>query len=340
MTTPDDLPTDARHTDGHPGELLDAWLDDRLDAETRRRVDEHLATCERCRREVDVLRATVEAVRTGLATPSVPEGLAARVGAALDAEDARAEAAEESAAGSAAAPTVPDDDAPTRSAGPAAPRPSVAPPAVSPMPSRRRAAAPRWRWLAVAAAVVAAVASLYWLLPGPPPGPDVATGPPPETDLVGDFAAAYAELDRGPLPAAFATTDPAEVEDRWQRAGLGFRTRVFDLEAMGIHLSGGGATMVGGRRAAVTAYRGADAGLLLCWMFEGSADDLPAGAEVRRQNGFEFHVYRRGERTLVFWQEGDVLCALAGQGDPEDVVALAAAKAMAPTASSSEDRGT
>ena len=303
----------------HPDELLDAWLDGRLEADERRGVDEHLADCERCRTQLEVLRATVAAVRTGLPPAPAPAGLAHRIRAALDAEDA---AAQEPDAGSARAEAEP------------------ATVTAMPGPEARRPAS-RWRWAAAAAAVVAVAVIAYWLAPGthrpPPPrtepSPRVEPGPSSRpADLLGAVAASYAELDRGQLPAAFATTDPATVEKRWQQASLAFPARVLDLGAMGIHLAGGGATTLAGWPAAVTAYRGSDAGLLVCWMLEATVADLPAGAEIHRKNGFEFHVYQRGARTLVFWEEGEVLCALAGTGDPQTVLGLAVAKAMAPAA--------
>ena len=199
-------------------------------------------------------------------------------------------------------------------------------------PSRSPPPSSRWRWpwvAAAAAAAVAVVALSVWLAAS---GSRSWLGPPPAADLVADADAAYATLHRGGLPADLATTDAAAVEQRWLRAGLGFPARVLDLGAMDIHLAGGGATTLAGHPAAVTAYRGGGVGLLVCWMLQASAADLPAGAEVREKNGFEFHLYRRGERTVVFWQEGEVLCALAGSGDPETVLTLAVAKAMAPAA--------
>jgi hypothetical protein len=51
---------------------------------------------------------------------------------------------------------------------------------------------------------------------------------------------------------------------------------------------------------------------------------------LRSHRGFDFSIPRRGGRTVVLWREGDVVCALAARGDPESVVALAFAKAMAP----------
>jgi anti-sigma factor RsiW len=273
--------------DRHPDELLDGWIDGRLDGDERREVEAHLAGCERCRRQAEALRAAVAAVRAGLPDSPPPADLAARVTAALDAEDARGE-------------------------GPA--------PVVHPR-ARERTGGRRWRW-SVAAAIAAAAALVVvalWL------------GSRSGGDLAGDLEAAYAELERGGVPAALETHDAGEVERRWQRAGLGFPARVFDLEAMGIHLAGGGATTLAGRPAALAAYR-SDGGLLVCWMFEGAASELPAAVEIRHHGGFEFHVYRRGGRTLVLWQEGSVLCALVGRGDPENVIALAVAKAMAPPA--------
>jgi hypothetical protein len=63
-------------------------------------------------------------------------------------------------------------------------------------------------------------------------------------------------------------------------------------------------------------------------MFEGSARDLPPGADMRRHGGISFFVYRRDTRTLVFWPEGEVLCVLTSDADAEEVIALAFAKAV------------
>lgn len=267
--------------DRHPGALLDAWLDDRLTAEEAGEVEAHLAGCERCRRQAEALRATVEAVRA-LPEPAPPAGLESRIRAALDAEDARTAARAPAAA--------------------ARPRSGV----------RRR-----WPLAAAVLAAAAIGAVALWL------------GSPPAGSLPDAIETAYADLERGGLPAGFQTADPGEVERRWQGAELGFPARVFDLEAMGIQLAGGGAATLAGRPAAFTAYRGGE-GLVVCWMFLGAAADLPDATAVRRHGGFEFHVYRRDGLTLVLWQEGGVLCALAGRGDAEGVIALAFAKAMAP----------
>ena len=65
-------------------------------------------------------------------------------------------------------------------------------------------------------------------------------------------------------------------------------------------------------------------------MFEGRLADLPPPADVREQNGFPFQFYTRGVITVVFWQEGDLLCVLASELPAAEVIALAQAKAMAP----------
>ncbi len=185
---------------------------------------------------------------------------------------------------------------------------------------RTRAALRRlWPLAAGLAAAAVAAALLLWLAPG-----DGA-------DLPAAMSAEYARLDRDGLPPELVADLPETIERRWARANLGFPARVLDLSAMGIRLAGGGAASLRGVPVALTVYRG-DQGLLLCWMLPGAALELPAGGEVRRHGGFEFHVHRRGEETIVFWREGEVLCALAGRGDAEGVVALAFAKAMAPAA--------
>jgi hypothetical protein len=66
-------------------------------------------------------------------------------------------------------------------------------------------------------------------------------------------------------------------------------------------------------------------------MFAGSAEDLPATDDVRENGGFQFHIVRQGNVTLVFWLEGDVVCVLISRNPTDEVVKLAFAKAMRPS---------
>lgn len=189
----------------------------------------------------------------------------------------------------------------------------------SPVPLRRPALA---HWLPLAAVLAAGALLLWYLRPAPP-----AAVP---ADLVAAAAAAHPAAGVA-LPASLASDAAATVEGRWRAGSIDFPARVLDLGAMGVTLAGGDAARLGDRAAARSVYR-ADAGWLVCWMFRGSIAELPPTDDVRAHGDFVFHVYRRDGRTLVFWQEGEIVCALVGEGDPEGVVALAFAKAMAPPA--------
>ena len=189
--------------------------------------------------------------------------------------------------------------------------------------ARRPAAPPRRRYLLPLAAMVAlallGTLALIW-----------APGRPRHGDPV---AAAFRQFEQlaGPaLPAGLATASPSEIQARWQSARLGFPVRVLDLSAMGIAVVGGDASDLGGFPAARSLYRGED-GTLVCWMFRADDTAIPATGDVRQHRGISFRVYRRQGITVVVWLEGEVLCALAGAGDPQRVVELAFAKAEAPS---------
>ena len=192
-------------------------------------------------------------------------------------------------------------------------------PASGPAPARR--SGPGWMLPLAAVLVIGVVAAAIWLgrsRPSPP-------------GMVDDAFTAYAGLAAGELPRELRATEADVVAARWRAGGIGFPARVFDLGGMGIDLAGGDASELGGHPAARTVYAGGG-GRFVCWMLVGSLAELPPPAEIRHHGDFEFHVYRRGTTTLVFWQEGRILCAFAGGGDPESVIALAFAKAMAPPA--------
>jgi anti-sigma factor RsiW len=195
--------------------------------------------------------------------------------------------------------------------------------APAPVADERAARRAGTGWLLPLAAVlvVGVVAAALWLGRGAPSGPG----------LVDDAFTAYAGLAAGELPQELRASDPGVVAARWRAGGIAFPARVFDLGGMGIDLAGGDASRLGGHPAARTVYAGGG-GRFVCWMLRAGWAGLPPPAEIRHHGDFDFHVYRRGTTTLVLWQEGPILCAFAGAGDPESVIALAFAKAMAPPA--------
>ena len=168
-------------------------------------------------------------------------------------------------------------------------------------------------WLGAAAAIIIAI---VWMTSRS----EVAA----PTQAAEDFRA----VSSGSMPLEVQTTDPATLESRLQSAGLPFAARVFDFGMMKYSLVGGGVHRFQGRSSALFAYRSADGRAVVCQMYEGPASELPAPAERRRQNDIDFLVYREGALTVVFWQEGDVLCVLVADGDSESAIQLAFAKAV------------
>jgi anti-sigma factor RsiW len=171
--------------------------------------------------------------------------------------------------------------------------------------------------LALAAALLVSLAGILVRLASRPP-------PLPET-VAEDFRARATER----RPLALETADPARLEAWLASASLGFPTRVFDLRMMGYELRGGGTDTVAGRRSAVIVYRDVTTGReVICRMLVGGLGDLPSPDGKREHDGIPFRVYQVEGITLVFWPEGNVLCMLVGDGDPEALVQLAFAKAM------------
>jgi anti-sigma factor RsiW len=177
---------------------------------------------------------------------------------------------------------------------------------------RRRALAV---WAAAALLVLAVIGS--WLL----------LGRPAAADLPSQVADDYRRLRGGELLLEIETSRPEDAEALLRRR-LGFDVRVFDLAMMGYGVAGARVHQLSGRPSALFTYRGPGGELLLCQMYEGQLEQLPPGAERRVHDGIEFLIYNRGVVTLVFWQEGEVVCVLASDIAAEAVVALAFAKAV------------
>lgn len=138
----------------------------------------------------------------------------------------------------------------------------------------------------------------------------------------------YAALAAGDLALDIRSEDPREVEAHFARGGIDFPTHVYDLGMMQYTLAGGRVHDLDGRRSALFAYRGPDGTPLVCQMYEGRVSELPPDGDRRVHRGITFNVYRSGDVTVVFWQEGTVVCVLASRGPAETVVQLAFVKAM------------
>jgi anti-sigma factor RsiW len=142
------------------------------------------------------------------------------------------------------------------------------------------------------------------------------------------IAADFLAYDTGALTLAMQSGDPRTVEAYFARNGIDFPTHVYDLGMMQYRLTGGHVHRLAGRPSALFAYRGPSDTSLVCQMYEGSLDELPATDDVREHNGITFRVYRADDVTMVFWEEGEMVCVLASDAAPESVVQLAFAKAM------------
>jgi anti-sigma factor RsiW len=149
-----------------------------------------------------------------------------------------------------------------------------------------------------------------------------------EPDLVSAAARDLAGWRANALYLDLKTAEPAALEQHFAGAGIAFPTRVFDFGMMGYRLAGGRVHRLAGRRSALFAYQNDRGERLLCQMFEGAVAELPPPGQERDHDGIRFLVYRTAGLTLVFWQEGPVICVLVAEGDPEAAVQLAYAKAV------------
>ncbi len=173
-----------------------------------------------------------------------------------------------------------------------------------------------WRRAAAVGALIAAAVVVLLFVHGP------------GASLPAAVARDYGDYRNRTLSLGLRTSDPAAVEDFFARGGIGFPTRVFDLGMMRYHLVGGRIHGLRGRESALYAYQGPEGRDLVCQMYEGYLAELPRADELREHNGITFRVYRVGGLTLVFWQEGAIVCVLASDGDAETVIQVAYAKAL------------
>ena len=171
--------------------------------------------------------------------------------------------------------------------------------------------------LAWAAALVALGILALILIPKQPNLPEV---------IAGDFR----DYRSQKLTLELKTGDVKQMEAFFATHGVPFNTRVFDLGMMNYRLVGGRVQDLRGQPTALFVYRGPDNQVLLCRMYAGTVSELPAGSVERENREIKFHVYQIKGVTMVFWQEGSVVCVLSSDMPAENVVQLAFAKAMLP----------
>ncbi|MEO7165615.1 MAG: zf-HC2 domain-containing protein [Spartobacteria bacterium] len=165
---------------------------------------------------------------------------------------------------------------------------------------------------AAAVAVAALVAGSYFLF---------------RPSLPASLARNYQAYEAQTLALEMTTRDVKQMEIYFHENDVRFATRVFDLAMMNYDLVGGRVQRLRGEKSALFVYRGKGNHPLLCQMYEGRPEDLPAGAIRREHKGIMFYRYQIKGLTVVFWPEGGVMCALVSDIAPEKVVDLAFAKA-------------
>lgn len=283
----------------HPEEVLQDFLDGRLTGTAADDVRGHLETCGACQAVRDELMLARDALATLRDDEiSMPADLLASVQRALDVEVDRAAGAP--AAGTPVPATVLE---------------------LTAVPSEETratwAATRRRRWFAVAAA--AALVVYVALGRGTTP-----------LDLPAQVARDAGAVGSRSLPLGLQSSDAAALERYFADAPNGPRVRVIDLGMMGIPLEGGVRHVLNGQSSALYAYRTPSGARLVCQMYVGRLSDLPPPDNALDNKGFHFQIYDRGGVTVVFWQEGDLVCVLASELPAGEVIALAFEKAMAP----------
>lgn len=138
----------------------------------------------------------------------------------------------------------------------------------------------------------------------------------------------YRSFESGQLKLQKETADVHSMESFFKAGGIPFQTRVFDLAMMNYDLLGGSVHRLNGRASALFVYKGPQGSKMVCQMYPGSLNELPPPVEVRDNKGIKFFIYRSQSITMVFWQEGNIICALSSSAASEEVIQLAFAKAV------------
>ena len=267
--------------------LLDSFLDGQLEASTFLEIDEHLAGCETCREEVQLLSAMRASLKR-VVRSAAPAGVYDRIGNAMAAERAREEAR--------ATATLAQE--PFGAMGPIASHTS---------------------WRSMVPLATAAALALVW-------GAATRGAPQPSNhearanfgdDLLAMFVAEHSR----PLPPE--TTDREAVR-RFERY-VGVPVRPASFERAGAHLVGGRVVPLHAQRAAMLQYELGTGGRVSVLVYD--AEKIKVGTanlSPREIGTAEVRVGQEKGYSVAVTQRGGVGYVLASDLDPDKSAQLAA----------------
>jgi hypothetical protein len=150
----------------------------------------------------------------------------------------------------------------------------------------------------------------------------------PLPEFPSDVAQDYRKIRDGTLDLERYVPDPKMLDKFFSSRGVPFGTRVADLQGLQYRLVGGRIHQLINRRSAMYVYRGRSGEILLCEMYVGTIAELPPGGVLRENQKQKFLIYRDRGLNLVFWQDGSMICVLASDIAPEQLLRAAQAEAM------------
>jgi hypothetical protein len=143
-----------------------------------------------------------------------------------------------------------------------------------------------------------------------------ASAPEPDEVALVDVASAVSPQS----PGFVATHDPGALMGAFMKGGIGPNlAMVGDLSALGMELQGG-MVAPGPRAGTIVFYRTPDGVLWQCHMYE----ELGRGGipvEERVVRGVRMRAFTRGTMSWVVWEENGLVCVLAAEVAPDQVLA-------------------
>ena len=141
--------------------------------------------------------------------------------------------------------------------------------------------------------------------------------------LPDEAVARFREYCDNKLPLQIETSDVATLERYFEADAVPLPVRILDPATY--TLKGGGLQRVLNRKCSRCTYAGPGNTRLVFQWYPGSIGELPGGAEVRRDRGRTFCIYKRHGATVVFWDENNLCCALVSDAPEEETIRLAQA---------------